>query len=771
MSLKEKTAELCRLNEELKYEIDERKRAEEQLEQRNKLLSTLLEVSNMVSSTLEIKPLLEAILDSLKVIIDYKGAKIFIVDEEVLRVVAYRSQMPESGVKEYCFLYKKSLIGLDIIMSRKAVVIPDVTADDPMAKAFRETFGACSDEGADSLRSWLGIPMIIKDRVIGVLAMDHSEKGFYLQEHVSFGTAFANQAAIEYENARLYSETIKRTDELETMLNVKQAITSRLELKAVIDMIADDARRLTHSERTAVFLVDGDDLVLSVFLGKDSRSFIGYRLPIDKSLIGSSMIIGKPVIINDVKKDPQVFGDLVLKADIKSFLSVPLKAGSKQIGTITVVDKIKGEFNTDDERVLSMLGSIAVIGLENARMYEEEKLRHIEDEKQRRVAEGLRDILAILNSNRPLADILEFIIKQAASLMNTASGSLYRFKKDENILRLDAVCGLPEGFLKHILVPDGAGAIGRSVTERKPVFVKDISMLGDKSIDVQGLNNRQEWITQYCKGLLAVPLICKDEVYGGIALYFKDIRSFSVEDIELAMTLADQAALAIDNARLRAQAERNAVAAERSRIARDLHDAVTQTLFSSSLIAEVLPKIWDRNRDEGLKRLDELRQLTRGALAEMRTLLLELRPATLVEAKLDDLLRQLCEGIIGRARVPVALHIEGQAELPTDAKIALYRIAQEALNNVSKHSGASKATVALNYNCTNTDGKRAVELVVSDNGKGFNPDFITGDHLGIGIMRERTEAIGAKLKVESQMGKGTDIIVNWEIPGEENGNG
>jgi GAF domain-containing protein len=211
-------------------------------------------------------------------------------------------------------------------------------------------------------------------------------------------------------------------------------------------MISDESRRLTLSERTAVFLVEGNDLVLSVFSGKDSREFLGYRLPIDKSLVGQSLITGKPVTINNAQNNPDVYDDLVVKANVKSFLSVPLRAGSKLIGTITVVDKISGEFNADDERILSMLGSIAVIGLENARMYEDEKRRHIEDEKQRHVAEGLRDILAILNSNRPLSDILDFIIKQAASLMGTTSGSLYRFIKDENILSLDASCGLPEDF-------------------------------------------------------------------------------------------------------------------------------------------------------------------------------------------------------------------------------------------------------------------------------------------------------------------------------------
>ena len=104
---------------------------------------------------------------------------------------------------------------------------------------------------------------------------------------------------------------------------------------------------------------------------------------------------------------------------------------------------------------------------------------------------------------------------------------------------------------------------------------------------------------------------------------------------------------------------------ERTRLARDLHDAVSQTLFSTSLIAEVLPKVWERNKEEGLKKLEEVRQLTRGALAEMRTLLFELRPAALADADLNDLLRQLAESVIGRARVPVTLEVDGDLRSPS----------------------------------------------------------------------------------------------------------
>jgi PAS domain S-box-containing protein len=205
-----------------------------------------------------------------------------------------------------------------------------------------------------------------------------------------------------------------------------------------------------------------------------------------------------------------------------------------------------------------------------------------------------------------------------------------------------------------------------------------------------------------------------------------------------------------------------AIAAERNRLARDLHDAVSQTLFSTSLIAEVLPRLWERNLEEGRRRLEEVRQLTRGALAEMRTLLLELRPAALVEADLVDLLRQLGEATAGRAQVRVEIEVEGPCPLCADVKVALYRIAQEALNNIAKHASANHALVSLRCE------KNKVTLRVCDDGRGFDVCSVPSDRFGLSNMRERAEAIGAVLAVQSEIGKGTQVKAIW-IPdrGEE----
>jgi signal transduction histidine kinase len=202
------------------------------------------------------------------------------------------------------------------------------------------------------------------------------------------------------------------------------------------------------------------------------------------------------------------------------------------------------------------------------------------------------------------------------------------------------------------------------------------------------------------------------------------------------------------------KAAQEAVSLERTRLARDLHDAVTQTLFSASLIADVLPDLWNLNQAEGWKRLEELRQLTRGALAEMRTLLVELRPNALTEVPLPDLLRQLCESLIGRARLPIQFCGEGTRRLPAEVQICLYRITQEALNNIVKHARATQAVVRLHLN-------ENASLAILDNGCGFDLTAVTPDHLGLKIMCERAEAIGAKFSVCSQPGEGTQIAVSW----------
>jgi signal transduction histidine kinase len=220
-----------------------------------------------------------------------------------------------------------------------------------------------------------------------------------------------------------------------------------------------------------------------------------------------------------------------------------------------------------------------------------------------------------------------------------------------------------------------------------------------------------------------------------------------------------------EDARLFEQARALVATEERNRLARDLHDSVTQVLFSASLVAEVLPQIWQRDPDMAQRSLAELRRLTRGALAEMRTMLLELRPAAVINTPLSELLTQLTEAITSRSGLPFQLFIEQIPTLPEAVHTGFYRIAQEGLNNVVKHAQASLVTVSLNVAPSVSEAgnpwRGEVKLVIKDDGRGFLFQGERAEHMGLSIIRERAAAIDAVVDIQSQLGGGTQLTLVW----------
>jgi signal transduction histidine kinase len=383
--------------------------------------------------------------------------------------------------------------------------------------------------------------------------------------------------------------------------------------------------------------------------------------------------------------------------------------------------------------------------LENARLFSQA-------EQRRKELEALYRADAELYQHLRLDDVLQALVDIAADILQADKSSLMVWDDRRERLVVRVAHGFDPKTMAQMTFAMGEGSAGRVAMTGEPVIVEDTRAdphVATRITDPEGI-----------RSFMHAPIKIGGQIFGVFNVDYGRTRAFSDGDLRLFEALAQRAALAIQTAQLHEQAQALAIAEERSRLARDLHDSVTQTLFSASLITEVLPQIWDRNPDEGQQRLDELRELTRGALAEMRTLLLELRPLALEEAALDELLRQLAESITGRARVPVFVHTgdahpEDQDRLQPEVKVAFYRIAQEALNNVARHAGDCRADVTLLCQ------PGQVELRICDNGRGFNPDYIPSDHLGLGIMRERAATVGAKLAINSQTGSGTEVVVVW----------
>ena len=255
-----------------------------------------------------------------------------------------------------------------------------------------------------------------------------------------------------------------------------------------------------------------------------------------------------------------------------------------------------------------------------------------------------------------------------------------------------------------------------------------------------------------------LPLQIREQKLGVLGIIGHKEGVFIPAQIALFKSIADQLGVAIENARLFEEAKDSAIAAERNRLARDLHDAVTQTLFSASMIADVLPKIWERNIEEGHRRLEELRLLTRGALSEMRTLLVELRPAALIDTNLGDLIGHQINAFKARTGLQIVFNHNCVEDLPPEVKETFYRITQEAFNNIAKHANATTATIQIDCEA----GK--AELVIEDNGIGFDLEFAETEGLGLGIMAERAQNVGAKLEFHSRIQGGTRLQITWQEP-------
>lgn len=558
----------------------------------------------------------------------------------------------------------------------------------------------------------------------------------------------------------LEQRVAERTRELSTLLTASNNITSTLDLERLIQKILDELLAVIDYNGAAIYtLTDANQLDLLLYCGPIPQEELRSKWDLARNFPHNEVIkTGTPVIIEDVNDESplaRAYRELAGKhvRYVRSWMGIPMIVRQKVTGMLGFDSDVPGYFTTHTANLALAFANQAAVAVDNARLYEAEQERRQESERRRVVAEGLRDILTIINSNRPLDAILDYIVAQAGRLLGTESIAIFSYEREEGLLSVETAIGLDEELIGGFQARVGSGAVGRAVAERKPVVVEDLAAFD--WLDDEQRAKAKQWKERY-KALLAVPMIARDAIYGEMVLFYPERHDFDAEEIQLVVAVCDQAALAIENARLRAQAAQTAVAEERSRLARDLHDAVTQTLFSASLIAEVLPRLWERDRDEGLRRLADLRQLTRGALAEMRTLLLELRPATLTEVELRDLLRQLSEALAGRARIPVNLDVKGETRtLPPDVQIVFYRIAQESLNNIFKHSGATEVHVALEYQ------PGTVRLRISDNGRGFDPAQVSAERLGLEIMRERAESVGAALDVVALPEQGTQVSLTW----------
>jgi signal transduction histidine kinase len=259
------------------------------------------------------------------------------------------------------------------------------------------------------------------------------------------------------------------------------------------------------------------------------------------------------------------------------------------------------------------------------------------------------------------------------------------------------------------------------------------------------------------KAWMAVPLKVHQQVFGVLRVDHDQPDYFDPERIRLLSAVAGQTALALSHAHSLTLQRDAAVVTERSRIARELHDAVSQTLFAANLLAGSLALAANTDADTR-QQVQMLERLNRSALAEMRMMLFELRPDALINMRLPDLLQQAVEALAGRGDIDVQTHFEELAAVPEDTRVQIYRIAQEALSNIARHSGAHNVKMQWHV----APSKQA-RLSISDDGVGFDTEAAAPGHFGVANIRDRAAALGANLVLKSAPGEGTELVLelNW----------
>lgn len=444
--------------------------------------------------------------------------------------------------------------------------------------------------------------------------------------------------------------------------------------------------------------------------------------------------------------------DVPQKQNSEAIAGLPLMYHGRLLGVLGLYFAEVRPFHAEEQEFLLTIARQCAVALERAQLYETAQ-------KQRRIAEQtatwltrLQFVTASLSQAFTSLEVAKIIVDSGMAVLGASNGviNLVKYETKFEVIYMAGV-ERPAEDKKHweqFLIDPAMPAV-EALRSGQALWL-------ESSEERNALYPALIPLSAAFPGAWAfLPLYIQDRVIGAAGFTFPHNRPFSDEEKEFMLTLAHYCTQAFERTRLYEATKELGATEERQRLARELHDAVTQTLFSASLMADTLVPLLDQDVDTVKQRIVQLVQLNRAALAEMRTLLLELRPEQVLRTSMSDLLTQLVQAVRGRKTIELSLAIEGNHPLPPDVHVAFYRIAQEVINNVVKHSRANQGTIFLRSTADSS------EMRIRDNGVGFDPQLIRAG-LGLTTMRERAQAVDAIIEYVSQPGQGTEIILTWK---------
>jgi signal transduction histidine kinase len=444
-------------------------------------------------------------------------------------------------------------------------------------------------------------------------------------------------------------------------------------------------------------------------------------------------------------------------------LVLPLVYQKDTIGHLQLSPRTLGEpFTTADRRLLDELARQAGLAAHAVQLTAD--LQRSYEQLEQRVEERTRELTSLLEISHTVASTLQLkpllgLILDQLKLVIDYTGSSILTIEEENLEFLDHRGPVPQEQLAQLHFPlEQLGLIWENIASGESILIQDVH---DETPLARALRGAMGYLLettfQYVCSWMAVPLNLRDRVIGMLVLTSSEKHVFTERHVTLAVAIANQAAIAIENARLYAQAQELAALEERQKLARELHDSVSQALYGIAIGLHTARIQLDRDQDKLPETLVDLLSLAEAALAEMRALIFELRPESLEREGLVSALSK--QGAALQARYDLLIHTDlcEEPALALTVKQELYRIAQEALHNTIKHANANNVDLILR----STANK--VNLEVSDDGIGFDPMGNFPGHLGLRSMQERISQLGGSFQIESTPGKGTHLLAQVPI--------
>lgn len=603
------------------------------------------------------------------------------------------------------------------------------------------------------VRSFIQMPLLVRGESVGFLNIFDKEVNTYIPEFLGIVREISAPLSIALGNVQLLVAENTARNQAETLRRVAAQLNASLKLTPLLEQILEYLEDVIPYDSATIFLEN--EGVLKVMAQRGLPEDVNYEyFEASSSRLGASPVFleGKPHIIYDTRVDRN-WRVLTGLEYIRCWMGIPLQVKGKTIGVLTL-DKSVARFYTETNQELAVaFANQAAVAIENARLYEQ--TRQYADDLEVRVDGRMRDlstlyeITAVANKHIELEKILDESLGILLNTLNSYAGTIYILDEEGNFCAKSQM-GAPD-ILQPTISPHNSenNLLQRILDMDAPLIVRDIA-----TSPILATLTTSTDILSYA----GVALRVKDDVVGILSIVNKENTQFSMEDIALLASVADHFGVIVENGRLRQQNENVAVLHERERLARELHDSVSQSLYSLTLFAEASRDLLKIGNGEKLREyLDDIGTTAQQALKEMRLMLYELRSSTLGEEGLVNALRYRLEAVEGRSGMDANIEAQLDIDIPHELRRTLYLIAQEALNNTLKHAKATEVFVTLNMQGSN------LIMTIEDNGQGFSSRSTHIGGLGMNTMRERIEDAGGNFLIRSLPGVGTKIEISIDL--------